>query len=270
MRAAYDAAATAWAHGPEALYGALADAMLARAPVLGTVLDVGAGTGVVGRAALRRSAQRVVATDVSAPMLGRGPAEAGPVVAEATRLPFADGAFDLAAAACVLGHLVDPGAALREMDRVAGALVASAFASGWTHPAKAVVDDVLAREGYRPPRWYRWLKDVGEPAVAEPSRFARWAHAAGLRDATVHELVVDTGVRDPADLVAWRLGMAHHAPFVASLPPDRRAAVRADAESALAGCGPVVVPLLVLTADQGCAERHRTSRRSASPRSASP
>jgi len=59
---------------------------------------------------------------------------------------------------------------------------------------------------------------------------------------------VDTGRSAPAQLAAWRLGMAHVAPFVAALPGSRKAELRRAAESAVAGTGPLLVSMLVLTA----------------------
>jgi hypothetical protein len=60
--------------------------------------------------------------------------------------------------------------------------------------------------------------------------------------------MVEAGMSSPAQLASWRLGMAHVAPFVASLPAARQAELRRAAESAVAGCGPLVVSMLVLTA----------------------
>jgi SAM-dependent methyltransferase len=81
-----------------------------------TVLDVGAGTGHLGEA-FRARGHRVVALDASWNMLRKNPA---PVLclADAARLPFPDGAFDVAVEANLLHHLPDAVAALREMARV--------------------------------------------------------------------------------------------------------------------------------------------------------
>jgi hypothetical protein len=65
---------------------------------------------------------------------------------------------------------------------------------------------------------------------------------------TVRTVDVHTGLDTPARLAEWRLGMAHLAPFVASLPVAERAAVRRTAEGALAGSPPLVIPLVVLSA----------------------
>ena len=64
----------------------------------------------------------------------------------------------------------------------------------------------------------------------------------------MHTIVVPTGLNTPADLVSWRLGMAHAAPFVRELDPPDAAALRRTAERAVAGTGPLVVAMTVLTA----------------------
>jgi hypothetical protein len=50
------------------------------------------------------------------------------------------------------------------------------------------------------------------------------------------------------DLVAWRLGMAQHAPFVAGLSPADRDAVRDRAVALLGDAPPLVRSFLVITA----------------------
>lgn len=256
VAAAYGAGAPGWSSGPEPLYARLAAAMLriAAVPVRDTrVLDVGAGTAVASRAALAAGASRAVAVDLAAGMLRRRGAGIAPVVADAARLPFPADTFDLVLCACCLSHLPDPRLAVREARRVGAVLVASAFAPGWTHPAKTEVDDVLAGEGFVAPAWYLRLKRDGEPAVDDPVRLADLARSAGCRDVTVRTAEVPAGFSTPAELVAWRLGMAHVAPFVAALPAHRRAQTRRAAEQAVAelmaaGAPPLIVPLLVLTA----------------------
>lgn len=76
------------------------------------LLDVATGTGLVLRALAERPAApaRAVGLDASAAMLERvGPLPAGwsTVEADATRMPFTDGAFDLVTAAYVL-HVLEP------------------------------------------------------------------------------------------------------------------------------------------------------------------
>jgi len=74
MRAAYDAAPRSWEAGPEPVYAAMANALAAHvAPLLtgARVLDLGAGTGVVGRAAVAAGATEVAAADLAVAPLRR-------------------------------------------------------------------------------------------------------------------------------------------------------------------------------------------------------
>jgi len=155
LRAAYDTGAQRWAEGPEPVYASLARALLAQARPVPTgaglagwrVLDLGAGTGVAGRAALAAGARSVVCADSAPGMLRWCEARLHPVAADVTALPLRDRSFDLALAAFCLGHLDRPVAGLREARRVAASLAASSFAAGWNHPAKAAVDEVLGAFG---------------------------------------------------------------------------------------------------------------------------
>jgi len=167
-------------------------------------------------------------------------------VGDATCLPFADSSFDLAATAFCFSHLPAPLAGLREARRVAPALLSASFDDSWTHPAKSAVDQVLQGAGYRPPDWYAALKREA-PFDNRPA-LLRLAREAGYADAEVTRVEVDTGVRSPADLADWRLGMAQVAGFVATLAPAARRGVRARVEEALQDMPPLVVPVLVLTA----------------------
>jgi SAM-dependent methyltransferase len=251
MAAAYEAAAAAWSAGADPVYSALASAMLEAAgiPVHGArVLDVEAGTGAAARAALAAGAAQVVAVDLAAAMLRRCGAGVTTVVADLVRLPFRAGAFDLVSAACCLGHLGDPAAALRETRRVGAGLVASAFPVGWTHPAKEVVEGLLRDLGYVPPSWYRQFKERLEPRVGDPERLAGLARQAGYLRVTVSQIQVSTGIAAPEAMVDWRLGMAHLAPFVGSLTIRRREFARGTAAGALRGAPPLAIPLLVLSA----------------------
>ncbi|MGH7163288.1 MAG: class I SAM-dependent methyltransferase [Planctomycetota bacterium] len=86
------------------------------------VLDVGAGTGHLTMA-FRRRGHPVTALDASPAMLARNPAGAR-VLADASKLPFPDGAFALAVEANLLHHVADPVAVLAEMARVSRGAVA--------------------------------------------------------------------------------------------------------------------------------------------------
>lgn len=245
--AAYDASAAAWRGGPEAVYARLAAALVDHAPIDlagARVLDAGAGTGVGGRAALDRGAAVVVAGDLATRMLP-GPPVLG-VAADLLRLPFRDSAFDLAVAGFTLSHVEAPDRAVAELRRVADALVASAFAPGMTHPAKNAVDAAMARFGFTAPAWYQRIKDAATDVEGEGA-LAGLARDAGFRSVQVVRMEVDTGVSG-AGLARWRLGMAHLAPFLATLSPDDRALARREAERAVAGMPPLVVSMLALSA----------------------
>jgi SAM-dependent methyltransferase len=250
VRSAYETAARLWAEGPERLYAALARALLAcpGTRVAGRrVLDLGAGTGTAGRAALAAGAGSVVAADPALGMLRRCGVRAHPVAADATALPFRDGSFDLVLAAFCLGHLSHPDAGLREARRVGAGLAASSFAPGWTHPAKAAVEDALGSFGYQPPSWYVTFKQETEPRASDPAWLDQAAAQAGFTDIRLRTVAVQSGLSTPAQLASWRLGMAHVAPFVGSLSAVRQAELRRAAEAAVAGTGPLVVSMLVLT-----------------------
>lgn len=252
LRAGYDAAAGAWADGPGRMYARLAEALVAAAPVPlagRLVLDLGAGDGVAGRAALAAGARHVVGADLSLGMLRRTAPALCPVAADAAALPFRDHSFDLVLAAFCLNHLDSPAAGLAGARRVGGALAASTFAPGWTHPAKDAVDQVLRAFGYRPPDWYAALGPGAR--ASDPDALAAAAAAAGFARVRVRTAHVRTELSAPAALASWRLGMAHVAPFLRSLDPQARAAVGAAAEHAVAGLpatGPLTVSMLILTA----------------------
>jgi demethylmenaquinone methyltransferase / 2-methoxy-6-polyprenyl-1,4-benzoquinol methylase len=91
------------------------------------VLDVASGTGLVARELAGRRRFRVVSLDPSEPMLRAGlPANerAGltsqilPVLGQAERLPFDEGAFEAVTFTYLLRYIDDPGSTLRELARV--------------------------------------------------------------------------------------------------------------------------------------------------------
>ncbi|HEX5188535.1 MAG TPA: class I SAM-dependent methyltransferase [Streptosporangiaceae bacterium] len=259
VRAAYDSSAQDWAEGPQRMYAPLAAALVGAAAAGavasgtlagGLVLDIGAGTGVAGRAASTAGARHVVSVDLALGMLRRCGPDLHPLAADAANLPFRDRSFDVVLAAFSLSHVPDLGACLAEIRRVGLGLAASAFSPDWTHPAKEAVDAALASFGYEPPAWHRWLKGAGEPVTSDPAGLAAAATAVGFTDVAVRTVTVRTGLSTPAELAAWRLGMAQAAPFVRALEPSARANLRdaAEAAAADAGGGPLTVPMLVFTA----------------------
>lgn len=91
------------------------------------VLDVAAGTGMVAREVVRRTGARVVALDMSEPMLRRGIEETAAstmagdvsfVLGRGECLPFRDATFDALTFTYLLRYVDDPAATLRELARV--------------------------------------------------------------------------------------------------------------------------------------------------------
>ena len=251
VRAAYEAEPRSRAAGPEPVYAALAGALAAHvAPLLSgaRVLDLGAGTGVAGRAALAAGAAEVAAADLAVAPLRQCAPQLRPVAADAAALPFRDQSFAVVLAAFSLTHAASLGVVLAEARRVGRVLAASAFAPGWGHPAKTAVDDVLARFGYRPPAWYLTFKQHTEPRLGDGQLVRELALAAGYSRVNASVLAVPTGLSAPEQLAAWRLGMAHIAPFAGSLDDARHVDLRLAAEEVVRGCPPLVVDMLVTVA----------------------
>jgi SAM-dependent methyltransferase len=244
---AYDASARSWASGASRVFDRLAEAVVARwpGPLTGLVVcDLGAGTGAASRA-MRAAGAHPVALDAAPAMLREygGVAVAGHALA----LPLRSRAVAGVVATFSLTHVVDCPAAFREVARVVepgGPVVAAAHAGGPEHPCKAVVEEVLGTFGWSPPRWYGVLRRA-RGAEGELLRSA--AVVAGLVGVVRADIEVDTGVSDPAQMLAWRLAMAHTAPFVAALAPERRAALVRRAVAALADAPPVVLVVTVVT-----------------------
>lgn len=119
------------------------------------VLDLGCGSGRIGRLALAGGAERVYGVDSTLPMLARAVAEPAPgaawAAAKAPHLPFPDQVFDLVACALMLGHVRDLGPALGEISRVLrplGVVLISDFhpsasQRGWR---RTVTDPTTGRE----------------------------------------------------------------------------------------------------------------------------
>jgi hypothetical protein len=105
---------------------------------------------------------------------------------------------------------------------------------------------VAAELGYRHPAWYTRLKCELEPLSNAPDLLEAIATDAALLDVTVHDRIVDSGLDSPAQVVEYRLGMAHMAPFVDGLSPTQRAALVHEAEAAVARSGQSVRPRLLI------------------------
>lgn len=248
---AYEGMASSWAAGPSRLYDHLAsifvDAIVA--DLAGAaVLDVGAGTGAVCRA-LRRRGATPYALDTSPDMLAHAGRDAAlAIVGDMCALPFPDGSFDAAVSAFAISHVGAPATALAEMGRVTrpGGVVAAVVFGAQAGGAKDAVDDVATQFGYRHPSWYARLKDEFEPLSNSPDLLETIAADAALLDVAVHDRIVESGLDSPAQVVEYRLGMAHMAPFVDGLSPTQRTTLVRQAEAAVARSGQSVRPRLLI------------------------
>jgi SAM-dependent methyltransferase len=249
---AYEGSAAAWEAGPARLYDRLAERIIASAggELEGMlVLDVGAGTGALCRAVRARNGTPV-ALDPSADMLAHaGDAALISVTGDMLALPFIDNSFDAAVSAFAVSHVEAPVRALAEMGRVVrgGArVVVGVFGATPPNPSKDVVDDVAARFGYLPPAWYARLKAYLEPLSNTPELLSACAHAGGLHDVRIEDVVVDSGLNSAEAIVGYRLGMAHLAPFVRSLSSQRREDLLAQAVSEVRERGQAVRPRVLI------------------------
>jgi SAM-dependent methyltransferase len=242
---AYSATGAAWRDGPERVYQRLADVLVAAAPISladEVVVDVGAGTGAASHA-IRRAGGRPIALDVADGMLRVDQADRPPAaVADARRLPIASGSCAAVVAAFCFNHLPDPELALMDAARVVragGVVLVSAYAEDDRHPVKGAVDAAVMELGWTADPWIDEVRSESMQFGTAERAFALAARA-GL-EATAEARAVPYPDLTPADLVAWRLGMAQVAPFVASLSGAGRQQV---ATRALDLLGPDPEPLV--------------------------
>ncbi len=164
-------------------------------------------------------------------------------VADVRCLPLATGSCAAVVAAFSFNHVPDPHVALREAARVVasgGVVLASAYAVDDHHPVREAVDTALGELGWTADPWSAELRVGSMPLLATVDRALRAAARAGL-DAIADAISVSFADLTPSDLVAWRLGMAAVAPYLAGLPEAAR--LRAEAR-ALHLLGPRPQPLV--------------------------
>ena len=259
LRAGYDAAAPAWADGPGPMYARLARALVAAAPV--PVAGAGCWTWARGRAwrarpRWPRGHARWWGPTCRCAMLRRGRAAQDPAV-PARRVPVRwPPTRPRCRSATTASTWCWPRSALttwrtwrRAWPRPGGSAARSPPACSRPAgpiPPRTRWTSALRSFGYQPPAWYAALSPgsrAGDPAVLAERRGRRGLHpGAGAHDRR------PTGLTTPAELASWRLGMAQVAPFVRELDAPRPAALRRAAERAVAGTGPLVVTMTVLTA----------------------
>jgi ubiquinone/menaquinone biosynthesis C-methylase UbiE len=159
-----------------------------------TVLDLGAGTGLLARGLGPRvgTGGSIVAVDINPRMLAVGrslPSEGAPVTwleADASALPLGDETVDLVVAQQVLQYLSDRDTALREVRRVlrpGGRFVATVWADLREQPLMAALTEVEARHvaglGLT-------FEDVAQPFL--------WSDAAEIRATIERSGLVDVRI----------------------------------------------------------------------------
>jgi len=222
-------------------YGSeLARALIAAAGVRpgDRALDVGCGPGALtGELAALLGTEHVAAVDPSVPFAEACRARLPGVrveVATADALPFEDGAFDHALAQLVVNFMTDPAAGVREMRRVTrpGGTVSAAV---WDYAGEMTLlrrfwDAAVALDPSAA------ALDEGRcmPFCTREELGGLWTEA-GLIGARVSAAVVSAGYDGFEDL--WQpleLGVAPSGAYAASLPADRRAALKAELRTRLA------------------------------------
>ena len=249
---AYDRTGRSWEDGPGRLvYDRMAEVLVAASPVPlagRRMLDIGAGTGAAARRILAAGGHPL-AVDVSLGMLRANATSAGRgVVSDARRLPVPAGAADGVVAAFSFNHLPDPAAGFREAVRVCRAgspILVAAYAADDHHPVKAAADEALAEAGWVAEPWYADLRTNLVPLLATTGGMHAAARAAGLAGHAA-EVTVDLPGLAPADMVAWRLGMAQSAPFLATLAAAARGRIQARALTLLGAAPPPLRRSIVL------------------------
>jgi ubiquinone/menaquinone biosynthesis C-methylase UbiE len=222
-------------------------------------LDVGCGTGILAEIVLQLCApDRVHGVDPSAaqiaaaaqgPLAGRAQLQ----VADARRLPFADGSFDVVASALVINFIPDPPLGLAEMRRVvrAGGMVAGYV---WDFAKELSPSGPLRRALRR--------LDVEVPAtpgteVSRPEALRALFAAAGLDRIETRSIDVCLSYDDFDDF--WRSQTPGYAPMtkiIAAMTDRERMRLMRAVESSLPrGPGGAIAYCARANAIKACAPR---------------
>jgi SAM-dependent methyltransferase len=216
------------------------------------VLDVGCGPGALTAELVRRTGADAVSAAEPSASFAAAVRDRLPGVdvrlAAAEQLPFADGSFDAVLAQLVVHFMTDPVAGLREMGRV-------------TRPGGVVAACVWDHAGGRGPlaQFWRAVREL-DPAAEDESGLA------GVREGDLARLFAQAGLGGTrttaltvrvahAGFEQWwepfMLGVGPSGSYVASLDPDRRAALRERCRSLLPE-GPFEISAIAWAAT-GCA-----------------
>ncbi len=247
-------------------------------PVPGqTILDVAAGTGIVGFSAapLVAPGGRVIVSDFSQSMVevaGRRAAELGLEnvecrVLDAERLDLPAGSID--GALCRWGYMLmaDPATALAETHRAlrdGGRISCAVFAGPEENPWAALPASVLQRHGHLPPA------EAGAPgilALADRDRLRRLFAQARFQEPVIDDVPFVMGFSDAQDYWDFLRGAAGAIAMVLErLSPEERDEVFAEITAQLGpytGGGQIELPArsLVVSAARAASEERPCSGR---------
>jgi SAM-dependent methyltransferase len=201
------------------------------------LLDLATGTGTAARLAARLGAE-VAGIDVSPGMVAVARRLSPPGVhfdvADAARLPFADGSFDVVTCSLGLSHFGDVSAVLREVRRVlrrGGRFVASAWERTTASRAgRAVAEELRRRAGGDIHSLGRWLD---ETSWADRGRGSDLLRRAGLERVRATSEEMSGFYASPRAAVEFMLAFPNYGETLDALEPGARAAVRAAAAGAV-------------------------------------
>lgn len=161
------------------------------------VLDVGCGTGTLA-AAFRTAGFDAYGVDASTGMLAQlGAAGRGaPVAGFGERLPFGDGAFDLAITVATLHHITDPGRIALTIGEMCRVTRSGGMVVVWDHNPKNPYWPILMK---------RIPQDTGEERLIPQEEIVADFHAAGVREITAHRSGLVPDFTPPFLLGAVRL-----------------------------------------------------------------
>lgn len=210
-------------------------------------LDVGCGNGSFTEEVIARcNPAAITGLDPSEGQLDHARASTAGAAAtyvqgNATSLPFADGAFDVAVMALVISFVPDPLAAVKEMQRVtrSGGIVAAYMWDfvGLGRPG-ALLSDTLEQMGV-PPHFPPRIDAARQNKMREI-----WEHA-GLVDVETRELRIMTDFQDFEDFWASStLPVGPLGTFVNRMDVQKRDELKAKVRERLSefGDGPIAIP----------------------------
>lgn len=196
------------------------------------LLDLATGTGAIARRAVARGAS-VVGVDTSIGMLEVARRLSPGLdlrLADASRLPFAAGAFDVVTCGLALSHFAELERALAEVLRILtpdGMLVASAWANGSSFPTTGVAEILDQYAGQEP-------TTVDEETWADARRGSDVLCAAGFGRVSVSTATFAGQFADAQQALDWFVAWPLTAARLAQLDPVDRKRFLDDARDLLA------------------------------------